>query len=202
MLSPVIPIAYHMARTRLLVPYDLFVVIGAVVLMDRIVALRSSAGWRTDTRLYAGVVAVPLILLGTYSNLSTALVTPPDHPLQAAAVDLASLAQTRPVNIMAIRAGGMVTYYANDRHIPVAARFELIAPDDTPDTLAETMQAKGLQYLVLDRYNIRKRPKVASLWTCPPDSCFGRLRLVAEKPDSYRIFELVAESPQADSLAN
>jgi hypothetical protein len=134
-----------------------------------------------------------LVLLGAYSNIAMSRTKLLDYQLQTAAVALASLTQVRPVNVMTLTRPDVASYYANDRKILVSAYFATIAPDASPDRLVETMQMKGLQYLILDGAYIESRPEVASLWSCPPAACPASLRLAAEQEGQYRIFEVAPE---------
>ena len=196
MLAPLIPMAYYLAEPRMFIPYNTFVIIGAVVLMDRIIAASSGMAALPGQRAFALAIAAPLLFIGAYSNVAMSSTKRPEHHVQNAAVALATLTQSRPVNVMALRRAEVASYYANDRRVLVDAKFVRAAPDLSTDAVAETMRANGLQYLVLDRRYIKTRPGVSSLWTCPPDACPRSLRLVAEVQGNYRIFELAPGQPK------
>ncbi|HET6618996.1 MAG TPA: hypothetical protein VFG64_03585 [Dongiaceae bacterium] len=203
MVSPLLPMSFYLANPRYVVPYSPFVIIGTIVLMERIFLVRSSVGRQIGRPIFAAAIATPLILLGAYSNIAMSRKKLLDHPLQTAAVALASLTEARPINVMSITRSDVASYYANDRRILPSAYFAGVAPDASPDQLVETMRTKGLQYLVLDEAYIGSRPELASLWTCPPAACPASLRLAAEQDGRYRIFEVtpvLSTAPQRRDL--
>jgi hypothetical protein len=185
--------SFYLASPRYVVPYSLFMIIAATVLMGRIFAARSSGGRQIDRPVFAAAIATPLVLLGAYSNIAMSRTKLLDYSLQTAAVALASLTEVRPINVMTLTRADVASYYANDRRILPSAYFAWVAPDASPDRLVEMMQANGLQYLVLDGTYIESRPEVASLWSCPPAACPASLRLAAEQEGQYRIFEVAPE---------
>lgn len=199
MLSPLVPMAYFLSERRMFIPYNLYVIVGAVVLMDRIASAAPAAAPLPNQRAFALAVAAPLLLLGAYSNIAMSSTMWGEYPLQRAAIALAALTESRPVNVMALRRAEVASYYANDRRLLTDARLARAAPDLTTDRVAETMRTERLQYLLLDRTYIKTRPGVASLWTCAPNTCPQGLRLVAEDPDNYRIFKLVPVGEQSSS---
>jgi hypothetical protein len=194
MFAPLVPMAYYLAEPRMFVPFNMFVTIGAVVLMDRLVAAPSSMTPLPIRPAFALAIAGPLLLLGAYSNIAMSSTNRSEYHVQNAAIALAGLTQSRPVNVMALRRAEVASYYANDRRILPDAKFVRAAPDISSDQVAETMRSEGLTYLLLDRHYIRTRPGLASLWACTPDACPASLRLVAERPGEYRIFELAPAS--------
>ncbi|HEX6118341.1 MAG TPA: glycosyltransferase family 39 protein [Dongiaceae bacterium] len=200
MTSPLLPMSFYLANPRYVVPYSPFVIIAAVVLMERIIPVRPSTGRPVGRTIFGAAVAAPLVLLGAYSNITMSRTKLLDYPLQTAAVALASLTDMRPVNVMTLSRPDVASYYANDRRILPDAYFATVAPDVTADQLVETMRSKGLQYLILDRAYIDSRPEIASLWTCPPGACPASLRLAAEQVGRYRIFGVMPE--QAGSALN
>jgi len=194
MFAPLVPMAYYLAEPRMFVPFNMFVTIGAVVLMDRLVRAPSNMAPFPVRAVFALAIAGPLLLLGAYSNIAMSSNNRSEYHLQNAAIALAGLTQSRPVNVMALRRAEVASYYANDRRILADAKFVRAAPDISSDQVAETMRSEDLQYLVLDRHYIRTRPGLASLWACTPGACPTSLRLVAERPGEYRIFELAPAS--------
>jgi hypothetical protein len=178
------------------IPFNIFVIIGAVVLMDRIIAAPSNMAPLPIQRAFALAIAGPLLLLGAYQNIAMSSTRRSEYYVQNAAIALAALTQSRPVNVMALRRAEVASYYANDRRVLADAKFVRAAPDLSTDAVAEKMRAEGLKYLVLDQTYIRTRPGVSSLWTCPPDACHRSLRLVAEDPGNYRIFEVAQDGNQ------
>jgi hypothetical protein len=193
MLSPLVPMAYFLAEPRMFVPYNLQVILGSVVLMDRIASAPPSAAPLPAPRAVALAVAVPMLLLGADENIAMSSAKRPELQLQRGAMALATIAQSRPVNVMALRRAEVASYYANGRNLLPDARLVRAAPDLTAEDAAAAMREEGLQYLLLDRSYIRTRPGVAALWTCAPDDCPRDLRLVAEDPGNYRIFEIVPD---------
>lgn len=194
MFAPLVPMAYYLAEPRMFIPFNMFVTIGAVVLMDRLVAAPSTMPRMTLRTAFALAIAGPLLLLGADSNIAMASKNRSEYYLQNAAIALAGLAQSRPVNVMALRRAEVASYYANDRRILPDARFVRAAPDISSDEVAEAMRSEGLNYLLLDRHYIRTRPGLASLWACTADTCPTSLHLVADMPGEYRIFELAPAS--------
>jgi len=201
MVSPLLPMSFYLASPRYVVPYSLFMIIAATILMGRIFAAHSSTGRQINRSIFAAAIAAPLVLLGAYSNIAMSRTNLLDYPLQTAAVALASLTEVRPINVMTLTRPDVASYYANDRRILVDAYFATVAPDASAEQLVDTMRTKGLQYLILDRAYIDSRPEVASLWSCPPAACPARLRLAAEQEGQYRIFEIMPEGGQALSTA-
>jgi hypothetical protein len=195
MFAPLVPMAYYLAEPRMFIPFNMFVTIGAVVLIDRLIPAPSNMARLPIRSAFALAIAGPLLLLGAHSNIAMSSTNRSEYHLQNAAIALAGLTQSRPVNVMALRRAEVASYYANDRRVLADARFVRAAPDISSDGVAETMRAEGLQYLLLDRSYIKTRPGLASLWTCTPDACPTSLRLVAERPGEYRIFELASDSP-------
>lgn len=197
MLSPVIPMAYFVSGSRFFTPHSAFVIIGAVVLLGWIFAGRPAAAQKADWRVLTFSVALPLILLDGYWNISIWRRASEIYPLQRASIALSALAAERPVNVISLRRPAVAMYYANGRRAPFAAKSACAAPRSSPDDIIDYMQTKGLRYLLLDRTYMPTRPGVSPLWTCPPDSCPPALRLVLEERGVYRIFEL---SPMVASL--
>ena len=181
-LATILPMAYFIAHPRLFVPFNVFLIFGALVLAGRLFAPGVSS------RIIFAAIALSVVVVGISSHYLVGRHDFQEIPLQRAADVLAASEEAGPIDVVTLRRAAMTSYYANNRELIPDAEAVSIGPEQTAEEVVQWMVSKGFDYLILDAGFIATRPALTDLWECEISACPSGLRLVYEERGVYRIF--------------